>query len=87
MDLSMDGVLPGTQDLKRTGPTSAQPASALTHDDLKYSSPGPRQRTEQVQNEVDSLKRSAALSYANLKESDIKIGKNVIIVDDRFQRR
>jgi len=37
--------------------------------------------------ELEDLKRSAALGGTTIKESEIKIGKNVIVVDDSFRRR
>ena len=87
MNLSMDLALPDSPDLPRTRPTSAQPASTLTHDVVRDACLGLRRSAEHVQNALDNLKRSAGLSGADLTEADIKIGENVIIVDDRFRGR
>ena len=86
MSLLKDRVLPVVENLARTRSTSALPASAFIHDDPDDSSPGLRQNAKQVQNALDNLKMSAVLAGVDLKESDIRIGKNMIIVDDRVRR-
>ena len=67
--------------------TSAEPASTLIHDKHIDTSLGSWQSAEQVQNALDTVKRSAALAGAHLIKSDIRVGKGVIIVDDRFRRK
>jgi len=86
MDSSMNFALPDTQDLAMARSTRVQPTLALASDDLRDSSPGAQQNTEQVQHALDGLKRAAALKGVHLKESDMRIRRNVIIVDDRLRR-
>ena len=71
----------------QTGPRvkSSPPVSAHARDDLKDSLQSSRRDAEQVKNALDSLKMAAKLTGVDLNDDDIKIGMNMIIVDDRFR--
>ncbi|OIQ94735.1 hypothetical protein GALL_232890 [mine drainage metagenome] len=86
MGLSTDIVLRDAQSLTRPGLKPSPPASAPASDDPKDPLQSPRQNAERVENALDALKRAARLTGVNLNDDDIKIGMNMIIVDDRFRR-
>lgn len=83
----MELVTSDSQNLMEPQQTSAEPASARIHDKHRDTGLGSWQSAEQVQNALDTVKRSAALAGAHLKNSDIRVGKGVISVDDRFRRK
>ena len=84
MDISIEPVLPATQDPARIGATATPDFS---HADSECSSPGAAQTKEHVQKTLDTLKRSARLAGKRLNEADIRVGTKVIVVDDRFRRK
>jgi len=81
MELSTDIGLRDTQGLTGSRLKPSPPAC----DGLKDSLQSPRQNAAQIENALDDLKRAAKLTGVNLNEADIKIGMNMIIVDDRFR--
>jgi len=85
MELSTDIGLRDTQGLTGSRLKPSPPASAPARDDLKDSPQSPRRNAAQIENALDDLKRAAKLTGVNLNEADIKIGMNMIIVDDRFR--
>ena len=85
MDASL--ALPETENLARALSTEEQSTLALARDEFRDPNPESQQNSEHVQHALNNLKRAEALTGSSLKEADLRIGRNVIIIDDRFLRR